>query len=350
MYIIMVADVLGPIWGQVKQLAQLHEQMLNLGTNFNEIHIKMQTFPFPPKSFENTLCKTRPLWFGLNVLNKLGSGRSVDRQPVSGFVIGGFVLSYWQHTMYDDKQAVCPCIQERKRKLCDFSAWSIINLEKVYQELSSSWQTIARLWDFARLVSVSVPLSGAVMLSEVTVCWRLTMALLMQCEHKVPYELSRKPTNETGTKITDDRLYSSSNTGSNLRTFILPVTYNIKLTLSLSLNHSSYIIPYVSNSYFVDESFNTLRLEHFAEDIISCIFLNANVWILNDISLESVSVGLIGDQSVWIWRVAWYRAGASHYPNQWWPNASTHTHATRHKWTAFSPTKSFKSYQFINVH
>ena len=58
---------------------------------------------------------------------------------------------------------------------------------------------------------------------------------------------------------------------------------------------------------------NILRLRqngrHFADDISKCIFLNENLWILNEISLKCVSCGLIDNKATLVQIMAWYRTG-----------------------------------------
>ena len=58
-------------------------------------------------------------------------------------------------------------------------------------------------------------------------------------------------------------------------------------------------------------SINTLRPRkngrHFADDILKCIFFNANLWTSNTLSLKYVPYGLFGDMSALVQIIAWCR-------------------------------------------
>ena len=57
---------------------------------------------------------------------------------------------------------------------------------------------------------------------------------------------------------------------------------------------------------------------HLADDIFTCLFLNENMWISINISLNVVAKGWINYIPVLVQIVAWCQPGASHYLNQWW--------------------------------
>ena len=67
---------------------------------------------------------------------------------------------------------------------------------------------------------------------------------------------------------------------------------------------------------------NTLRPNqngrHFADDILKCIFLNENTWILIEISLKFVPKGSINNIPALVQIMAWCRQVTSHYLNQVW--------------------------------
>ena len=74
-----------------------------------------------------------------------------------------------------------------------------------------------------------------------------------------------------------------------------------------------------------DLLWNSLLLEltnwgrcHFAKDILKCIFLNENAWILIKISLKFVPKGPVNNIPALVQIMAWHRSGDKHYLNQWW--------------------------------
>ena len=79
-------------------------------------------------------------------------------------------------------------------------------------------------------------------------------------------------------------------------------------------------IPIVTNiAYF---SFNKLRPrqngQHFTDDILKCIFLKENIWILINILMNFVAVSRINNIPSLVQIMARRCRGASHYLNQWW--------------------------------
>ena len=84
---------------------------------------------------------------------------------------------------------------------------------------------------------------------------------------------------------------------------------------------SSLVVEVMACSFFCTKAlFNTLRPRlkgrHFADNLLKCIFLYENVWIL--ILLNFVALGPIYNIPALIQIKAWRRPGASHYLKQWW--------------------------------
>ena len=74
---------------------------------------------------------------------------------------------------------------------------------------------------------------------------------------------------------------------------------------------------------------NTLRPKqngrHFADDIFKCIFLNENVWIPNNISLEFVPKGPINNNPALVQVMAWRRPGDKPLSEPMMVRLPTHT-------------------------
>ena len=102
--------------------------------------------------------------------------------------------------------------------------------------------------------------------------------------------------------------YSSSN--------VTHFIYSSIYSKCISLLH----IPIVTNIAYL--SFNKLRPrqngQHFTDDILKCIFLKENIWILINILLNFVPVSRINNIPSLVQIMARRCRGASHYLNQWW--------------------------------
>ena len=82
--------------------------------------------------------------------------------------------------------------------------------------------------------------------------------------------------------------------------------------------------------------FNTLRPRqngrHSADDIITCIFLNKNIWILIKISLKFVPKGPINNIPALVQIMAWHRPGDKPLFDQMLVSLLTHMCVTRPQW------------------
>ena len=81
---------------------------------------------------------------------------------------------------------------------------------------------------------------------------------------------------------------------------------------------------------------NTLRPRqngrHFADDILKCIFLNENVWILIEISLKFVSRRPIDNIPALVWIMAWRRPGDKPLSEPMMVCLLTHIWVTQSQW------------------
>ena len=81
---------------------------------------------------------------------------------------------------------------------------------------------------------------------------------------------------------------------------------------------------------------NTLRPRqngrHFAEDILKCIFLNENVWILIEISLKFVPKGPIKNIPALVQMMAWRRPGNKPLSEPMMVRLPTHIFVIRPQW------------------
>ena len=71
---------------------------------------------------------------------------------------------------------------------------------------------------------------------------------------------------------------------------------------------------------------------HFADDIFKWIFLNENVWVLNEISLKYVPYGLINNMSVLVQILALRRTSDKPLSEPMVVNLLTHICVTRSQW------------------
>ena len=82
--------------------------------------------------------------------------------------------------------------------------------------------------------------------------------------------------------------------------------------------------------------FNTLRPRqngrHFADDVLKCIFLNENVWILLKISLKFVPRGEINNTPSLVQIMTWPRPGDKSLSERMMVGLQTHICATRPQW------------------
>ena len=82
--------------------------------------------------------------------------------------------------------------------------------------------------------------------------------------------------------------------------------------------------------------FNTLRPKqngrHFADEILKCIFLNENVWILKKISLKFVPKGQINNNPALVQVIAWRRSGDKPLSEPMMVRLPTHICVTRTQW------------------
>ena len=63
---------------------------------------------------------------------------------------------------------------------------------------------------------------------------------------------------------------------------------------------------------------------HYADDVFKSMFLNESAWILAQISLNVVPMGLIHSRWALVQEMAWRRTGASHYLNRCVSSFLTH--------------------------
>ena len=91
-----------------------------------------------------------------------------------------------------------------------------------------------------------------------------------------------------------------------------------------------------SFSFYMYISFNTLRPRqdgrHFADDVLKCIFLNQNVWILLKIRLKFVPRGPINNIPALVQIMAWRRPGDKPLSEPMMVNLPTHICVTRPQW------------------
>ena len=78
--------------------------------------------------------------------------------------------------------------------------------------------------------------------------------------------------------------------------------------------HCMYVHGFqLSSERVMTDLINTLRPiqngRHFADNIFKSIFLNENLWILNEISLKYVPCGLIDKMAALVQIMAWHRTG-----------------------------------------
>ena len=103
----------------------------------------------------------------------------------------------------------------------------------------------------------------------------------------------------------------------------------------VSLTIQCYII--VCHHPFI----NTLRPRqngrHFADDILKCIFLNGNVWILIKISLKFVPKGPINNIPTLVQIMAWCRPGDKPLSESMMVSLLTHIYVTRPQWVNSCP-------------
>ena len=88
--------------------------------------------------------------------------------------------------------------------------------------------------------------------------------------------------------------------------------------------------------------FNSLRLRqdgrHIPDDILKCIFLNENVWILINISLKFVLKGPVDNIPALIQIMAWRRPGDKPLSEPMMVSLLTHICVTRPQWVNSLPT------------
>ena len=95
----------------------------------------------------------------------------------------------------------------------------------------------------------------------------------------------------------------------------------------------SFMLPYGVTR---PQSVNTLRLKqnghHFPYNILKWIFLNENVWILINISLNLVPMGPINNIPVMVQMMAWRRLGGKPLSEPMMHSFMTHIFVTRSQW------------------
>ena len=95
---------------------------------------------------------------------------------------------------------------------------------------------------------------------------------------------------------------------------------------------------------------NTLRLRpngcRFADDVLKCIFLNENIWILIKIPLKFVPMGSINNTPALVQVMAWRRLGDKPLSEPMMVRGLTHICVTRPQWVNLSFNCIF---DFLNV-
>ena len=86
----------------------------------------------------------------------------------------------------------------------------------------------------------------------------------------------------------------------------------------------------------ITNELNTLRPRqggrYFAGDVLKCIFLNENVWILRKIQLKFVPMGSINNIEALVQIMAWRRPGDKPLPEPMLVFVTTHLCVTRPQW------------------
>ena len=99
----------------------------------------------------------------------------------------------------------------------------------------------------------------------------------------------------------------------------------------ISIGHLTLLWPLLGLSWHA--IFNTLRTRqngcHFADDILKCIFLNENAWILIKISLKFVPKGPIDNIPALVQIMAWRRPGDKPLSEPMMVSLPTHIYITR---------------------
>ena len=68
---------------------------------------------------------------------------------------------------------------------------------------------------------------------------------------------------------------------------------------------------------------------HFADDIFKCIFVNENLPIMIQISLQVVLNAMLTVCHHWFRKWLGIAQATSHYPTQWWPSSLTHIYKSQ---------------------
>ena len=98
---------------------------------------------------------------------------------------------------------------------------------------------------------------------------------------------------------------------------------------------SSWMMPKIVNYENVGKPMNLKPRQnghHFADDILKCIFLNENVWILITISLKFVPKGPINNILALAQKIAWRRPGDKPLSEPMMASLLTHIWVTRPQW------------------